>query len=55
MSPKAQNSIRLYKGGDPATIEQLLHMQDKSVVNELKEYFQAQDLKELSVKLSIGK
>jgi len=54
MTPQAQNSLSLYKGGNPATIEQLLKMQKASVVNELKEHFKASDLKELAIKLSIN-
>ncbi len=54
MTPQAQNSLSLYKGGNPATIEQLLKMQKTSVVNELKEHFKASDLKELAIKLSIN-
>lgn len=53
MTPQAQNSLNLYRGGNPATIEQLLKMQKSSVVEELKEYFKATDLKELAIKLSI--
>lgn len=54
MSPQAQNSINLYRGGNPATIEQLLKMQESSVVEELKEHFKTSDLKELAIKLSIS-
>lgn len=54
MSPQAQNSLNLYRGGNPATIEQLLKMQKSSVVEELKEHFGATDLKELAIKLSIS-
>lgn len=54
MTKQAENSIQLYKGNNPATIEQLLKMQNTSVVNELKEYFDAKDLKELAIKLSIS-
>lgn len=54
MTPQAQNSLSLYKGGNPATIEQLLKMQKTSVVNELKEHFKASNLKELAIKLSIN-
>ncbi len=55
MTQQAKNSLELYKGGNPATIEQLLTMQKSSVVEELKEYFQERDLSVLAVKLSIGK
>lgn len=54
MTPQAKNSLSLYKGGNPATIEQLLRMQKSSVVNELKDHFKASTLKELAVKLSIS-
>lgn len=55
MTQQAKNSINLYRGGNPATIEQLLRMQGTSVVNELKQEFHATDLRELAIKLSIGK
>ena len=54
MSEQAKNSLALYKGGNPATIKQLLKMQSSSVVDELKAHFGAKDLDELSVRLSIG-
>ena len=54
MTAQAQNSIALYKGGNPDTIERLLYVQKTSVVNELKEHFKAQTLRELAVKLSVG-
>lgn len=54
MSAQAQNSLELYRGGNPATIKQLLKMQSSSVVDELKAHFGAKDLDELSVRLSIG-
>lgn len=54
MTKQAQNSLALYKGQNPSTIKQALSMQKSSVVEELKEYFNAKDLNELSIKLSIG-
>ncbi len=54
MTQQAINSISLYRGNSPATIVQALRMQRTSVVNELKEHFGTQDLKELAVKLSMG-
>ena len=48
MTKQAQNSLT------PLTIKQALSIQNSSVVNELKEYFKAKDLNELSIKLSIG-
>ncbi len=54
MTTKAQNSLALYRGGNPTTIEQLLQFQDKGVVNELMQHFKACDLRELALKLSIG-
>ena len=53
MTPQAQNSLKLYQGGHPGTIEQLLRLQKKNVVEELKAHFKASDLKELAVKLSL--
>lgn len=54
MTQQALNSINLYRGGNPATIEQLLRMQRSSVVNELMEHFGATSTRELAIKLSIG-
>jgi hypothetical protein len=54
MTQQAINSINLYRGGNPATIEQLLCMQGSSVVNELMEHFGATSTRELAIKLSIG-
>lgn len=54
MTPQAENSLKLYKGGNPGTIEQLLGMQDSSVVKELKEHFKANDTRELALRLSMG-
>ena len=54
MTKQAQNSLNLYRGQNPATIKQALRIQMSSVVEELKEYFNAKDIDELAVKLSIG-
>jgi len=54
MTQQAINSIGLYRGGNPATIEQLLRMQSSSVVNELMGHFGATSTRELAIKLSIG-
>lgn len=53
MTQQAKNSLSLYKGGNPSTIKQLLEFQKPSVVNELKEHFNASTLDELAIKLSI--
>lgn len=52
LSKQAKNSLQLYKGGNPSTIEQLLKLQASSVVNELKQFLNAEDLDELVYKLS---
>ena len=54
MTQQAINSIKLYKGGNPETIEKLLKIQSSSVVDELKEYFNAEDNHDLAIKLSIA-
>lgn len=54
MTQQAKNSLDLYRGGNPETIKQLLKIQKSSVVNELKEHFNARDLNELAIKLSLG-
>ena len=54
MTQQAINSMNLYRGGNPATIEQLLRMQRSSVVDELKQHFGASDLHELAIKLSLN-
>ena len=52
MSQQAINSIGLYRGGNPSTIEQLLRWQYSSVVNELMEHFGASSVSDLAYKLS---
>ncbi len=54
MTQQAINSIGLYRGGNPATIEQLLRMQRSSVVDELMAHFGVTSTRELAIKLSIG-
>lgn len=54
MTNQAQNSINLYVGENPDTIKKALKLQKKSVVSELMEHFNAKDIDELSLKLSIG-
>lgn len=53
MTPQAKNSVKLYAGGNPATIEKLLRMQKPSVVNELKEHFNCPSNGELAERLSL--
>ena len=55
MTQQALNSLELYKGNDPSTIEMALNMQKKSVVDELKAHFGVSDNQELAVRLSIGR
>jgi len=52
MTQKAINSLQLYKGGNPATIAQLLKMQSCSVVNELKQHFGVSSIDALAIALS---
>ena len=54
MTKQAQNSINLYKGQNPSTIKQALSFQKNSVVEELKTYFNAKDINDLAIKLSIS-
>ena len=54
MTSQALNSIELYKGNNPATIKMALKFQKSSVVNELMEHFNAPDIDELAIKLSMG-
>lgn len=55
MTQQAINSLDLYRGQNPATIEQLLRMQKKSVVDELMEHFGAENINELAIRCSLGK
>lgn len=55
MTTQAQNSLKLYKGGNPSTIEQLLQFQKKEIVSELMQHFNCYNVSELAVRLSIGK
>ena len=52
MTTQAENSLQLYTGGNPATIEQLLRFQKPSIVNELKAHFGVTSISELVLKLS---
>lgn len=54
MTQQAINSLSLYRGGSPSSIEQLLKIQKASVVEELKEHFNASDLHDLAIKLSLN-
>lgn len=54
MTKQAENSLNLYRGGNPSTIKMLLNRQSKSVVNELMEHFNASDIGELALRLSIS-
>lgn len=53
MTSQALNSIELYKGNNPATIKMALNFQKSSVVNELMEHFNAKNIDELAIKLSM--
>lgn len=52
MTPQAKNSIALYEGQAPSKIKMLLGIQSQSVVNELKDAYDAPTIDELAVKLS---
>ena len=54
MTQQAINSIELYKGNNPGTIEKALKFQKSSVVEELKEHFHAEDLRDLAIRLSLS-
>ena len=54
MTQQALNSLELYKGNNPGTIERALAIQKSSVVNELKEHFGVSDNHELAFRLSVG-
>ena len=55
MTQQALNSLSLYKGNDPSTIEGALAIQKSSVVSELKEHFGVDSNHELAIRLSIGR
>ena len=55
MTRQALQSIDLYRGGNPETIEQLLRFQSSSVVNELKEHFKTDSIPELAARLSLNR
>lgn len=54
MTSQAQNSIDLYSGENPESIKRALKFQKKSVVSELMEHFNAKDINELAIKLSLA-
>lgn len=55
MTQQAINSIELYRGNNPATIQMALRMQRSSVVDELKAHFGASSLGELAIRLSMAR
>lgn len=54
MTPQAKNSLNLYRGQAISSIKQALSIQKKSVVEELKQYFNTSNIDDLAVRLSIG-
>lgn len=54
MKEQTKNALKLYRGGNPSTIKQLLRVQHSSVVNELKELCHTDNLGELAIRLSAG-
>ena len=52
MTQQAINSTELYRGNNPSTIEKALKFQKSSVVEELKEHFNASDISDLALKLA---
>ena len=54
MTAQAQNCLQIFRGGNPATIKQLLQNQKPSIVEELKNHFGTSDLDKLAVCLSKG-
>lgn len=54
MTQQAQNSLNLYRGGNPSTIQQLMQIQKQSIVNELMQHFGASSLSDLALKLSFA-
>lgn len=55
MTQQATNCLDLFRGGNPATIKQLLKVQKPSIVKELHDYFGTTDNDRLAVLLSRGK
>ncbi len=55
MTPQAMNCLEIFRGGNPATIKQLLRHQKAAVLEELKNHFGTNDLDKLAVCLSKGK
>ena len=54
MTQQAINSMNLYRGGNPATIEKLLAFQSSNVVNELKQHFGVTNNHDLAAKLAFN-
>ena len=54
MTTQATNSLNLYRGGNPSTIEQLLKRQKSSVVDELKQHFGVSNNHDLAIRLSMA-
>lgn len=54
MTTKAINFMRICKGGNPSTIEGLLHFQSPSIKRELKQHFDVDSDAALATALSMS-
>lgn len=52
LSKQAQNSLALFRGFPPSSIERALSIQRKDVVDELKEYFGVDGIRELAAAIA---
>ncbi len=55
MTTKAINFMRICKGGNPSTIEGLLHFQSPSIIKELKAHFDVDSLPALATAMSLSR
>lgn len=55
MTTKAINFMRICKGGNPSTIEGLLHFQSPSIIKELKSYYSVDSNAALATALSLAR
>lgn len=55
MTQQAKNFMNICKGGNPSTIEGLLHYQSPSIIKELKAHFDVDSLPALATAMSLGR
>lgn len=55
MTQQAKNFLFICKGGNPSTIEGLLHYQRQSIITELKQHFGVDSIPALATAMSMAR